>query len=121
MRYLPVILVVIIAESTLAQCESFYDSLERTSTIVANGGSVTGITSFTPGVNGNGIELIGAGSIAYPAGGLVQDTGSIAVWFKRTSLDEEGGICQIGTLGEANSIGIFYHKPGRSGFRNAKQ
>jgi hypothetical protein len=91
-----------------ADCEPFHDSLDSLESIAANGGVVSGTLGFAPAVNGQGVIFTGAGHVSYAGDLFAADSGSLSLWFSRNSTDAEGGIAQIGTLGQPNSLGIFY-------------
>jgi hypothetical protein len=91
-----------------AQCAPFYDSLNDPASVQASGGVINGPLDFAPGVNGNAAVFGGATSIVYSADVFTSPTGSAALWFRKTSPDEDGGILQIGTVGQPNGLGVFY-------------
>ena len=91
-----------------AQCAPFHDSLNDVATIADNGGLVVGGISFTPAVNENGAVFAGSERVTYSNQLFASDAGSIALWFRKSSPDESGGIAQIGTVGQASSVGVFY-------------
>jgi hypothetical protein len=93
---------------TAAQCAPFHDSLNDASSITANGGVVTGTVDFTPAVNETGAVFSGAGYVTYANAVFASQPGSLSMWFRKNSSDAAGGIAQIGSLGQPNSIGVFY-------------
>lgn len=92
-----------------ADCAPFHDSLHNLASITANGGSVSGSVSYAAGMNGNSAVFGANGHITYSARGFRAASGTLSLWYKKTSSAASGGICQIGTLGGANSIGLFYN------------
>lgn len=91
-----------------ADCAPFYDSLNNLASIAANGGSVSGTVQFVAAVNGNGAAWGASGHLTYSARGFRTPAGALSLWYKKTTAAASGGICQIGVLGQANSIGLFY-------------
>ena len=91
-----------------AHCAPFYDSLNNENSVRANGGVIRGDCSFALAVNGNGMALPGNCDVTYSDDLFDVAAGSVSLWFRKAPSDSDGGIMQIGTLGEANSIGLFY-------------
>lgn len=103
-----------------AETTRFCDPMQSAEEIQLRGGhiygwGIYGDPTFAPGVYGNGICLDGYDysperddSIAYTKDLFNAASGSLLLWFKRTSDNERGGIAQIGMLNTINSLGIFY-------------
>ena len=91
-----------------AHCAPFYDSLNNENAVRANGGVIRGDCSFALAVSGNGMALPGNCDVTYSDDLFDVAAGSVSLWFRKAPSDSDGGIMQIGTLGEANSIGLFY-------------
>ncbi len=106
---LSIILLGLSAGRALAECAPFYDSLNDTDSIESNAGVITGPLAFAPAVNANGALLSGTCHVTYSGDLFNAGAGSASLWFKKTSPDEAGGILQIGTLGQPNSLGLFYN------------
>ena len=96
------------AGQAAGECASFYDSLNDAESINANGGIIAGPLAFAPAVNGSGAVFNGACHVTYSDELFAASSGSVALWFRKFSPDEAGGIWQIGTLGQPNSVGVFY-------------
>ncbi len=95
------------AGAAKADCAFFHESCEGTASIVANDGVTFGPLSFEPAVNSNGIHF-GSGNVRYLSDQFRQTVGSISFWIRKTSADDNGGVLQIGQLGEPDTIGVFY-------------
>ena len=93
--------------SVLADCALLHESFQGLSSINANGGVQFGPLTFEPAVNSNGVRF-GSGHVRYHSPEFQLASGSLSFWIRKTSADESGGVLQIGELGEANSIGVFY-------------
>lgn len=93
---------------TRADCAPFYDSLHSLGSITANGGVVSGTVTFAPAVNGNGATWGSSGHVTYAGRNFRTAAGTVALWYKKTTTAASGGIWQIGTLGQPNSIGMLY-------------
>jgi len=91
-----------------AQCAPFYDSLNDAASIESNGGVITGPLGFAPAVNESGAVFNGDCHVTYTSELFAAPRGSVSLWFRKISTDADGGILQIGTLGQPNSIGVFY-------------
>lgn len=91
-----------------AECASFYDGLNELAALLANGGSVNGSANFVAGVNDLALEFNGATSVSYPPVTSTDQAGSISLWFKPSTGASDGGLLQVGELGQPNSIGLFY-------------
>ena len=90
------------------QFAPFHDPLANAASIADNGGVITGWVGFAPAVNGSGAVFTSRGNITYANSVFAANSGSISFWFNKFSSDDSGGIAQLGTLGQANSLGIFY-------------
>ena len=86
----------LLAGRALADCASLYESLNDSASIAANGGVITGSLTFAPGVNDAAAVFGGNGYISYTNGVFAAPAGSVALWFRKTSSDEAGGIMQVG-------------------------
>lgn len=97
-----------IGETARGQCELFYAALESQSGVSGNGGTINGSASFGPGVNGNAIEFSGGGFAVFGGSQFPTGAGSISFWIRKNAADAQGGILQIGSIGQPNSVGVFY-------------
>lgn len=103
------VLVVHVCRGSGPVCSPFCDGLQDVPSVSANGGSISGLVTFAPAINSNGASFGGAGSISYQDAMFAASRGSLAFWFRKNSADVSGGIAQLGTIGQANSIGLFYN------------
>lgn len=92
----------------LAECSPFYCSFESNGAVLDCNGVIDSELSFVPAVNCNGAYFDGNDYVRFSGDMFNSSSGSISLWFKKNSADNAGGIVQIGHLGTANSIGIFY-------------
>jgi hypothetical protein len=92
----------------IANCAQFYDGLDSAASIAENGGVVSRTLHFDPGVNGQAADFGGQALVTYWGDLYRSLTGSVSFWVKKSSADAEGGILQIGNLGQPNSMGVFY-------------
>jgi hypothetical protein len=92
-----------------AECAPFYESFNSLASITANGGATGGSLTFVPGINGNAADWGTSGHVTYSGRNFRTPSGSLSLWYKKTSAAASGGICQIGTVSQANSIGLFYN------------
>ncbi|MBN2445169.1 MAG: hypothetical protein JXO22_00460, partial [Phycisphaerae bacterium] len=77
---------------------------------------ISGAVSYAPGVSAGGASFDGSSFISYPLSPPSDEAGSVAFWFQKNSADSEGGVLHFGTLGQANSIGVFYANQGDAAF-----
>ena len=91
-----------------ADCAPFYESFESLASIEANGGTVTGTLTFAPGGNGNAARCEPASHVTYSDRNFRTAAGAVALWYRKSTGAASGGLWQIGTLGQASSIGLFY-------------
>lgn len=103
-----------------AACDSFYESFNGIESIQYNGGSVLqrayngslipGELTFEQGMKNNGANFSGNIFVRYNNALFSSQSGSVSFWFSRKneSGNSQGGLFQIGQIGQANSIGIFY-------------
>ncbi len=114
MGYPRVVMLVALALSGLftplaaADCAVRYDGLETSAGVEANGGFISGTLQFTPAVNGNGASFSGSQYIIYADSAFVAEAGTLTFWFRKNSADTDGGIVQLGTIGQPRSLGLFY-------------
>jgi hypothetical protein len=92
-----------------AETANFYESLDSSSSISANSGSISGSISFVPGVTNNAGYFNAASSVHYANSIFNSENGSVSIWFKKDAASVKGGLWQIGTIGTANSLGLFYN------------
>lgn len=85
-----------------------HESFDGSGTIAANGGVVAGTLSFPAGVNQAGAAFNAMAFVTYNRPEFATDTGSISLWVRKSSGDASGGVAEVGTLGQPNSLGIFY-------------
>jgi hypothetical protein len=104
------------AAIVMADCAPFHDALESSATIAANNGAASGLSWFEPAVNGNGLALGPGGVLTYFPRQFRTTRGAVAFWYRKNTGNTSGGIAQIGTLGNANSIGLFYINADTLGF-----
>ena len=114
--FVPVLLAVAFAEPVRGQCELFHGAMESHSGVTGIGGTINGSAGFVSGVNGNAIEFSGGGFAVFGGSQFQSDTGSISFWLRKNSPDAQGGIFQIGSVGQPNSIGVFYINGDEIGF-----
>jgi hypothetical protein len=96
------------AANATGSCALFYDGLDNAASIAENGGIVSGTLHFDPGVNGQAADFGGQAIVTYWGDLYRSLTGAVSFWVRKSSADAEGGILQIGTLGQPNSMGVFY-------------
>lgn len=101
-------IVLLICRPARGECALFHGALESQSQITGDGGTINGSAAFITGVNGNAIEFSGSGFAVFGGDEFQSDSGSISFWIRKTSPDAQGGILQIGNLGQPNSLGVFY-------------
>lgn len=101
-------LVILLSPSARGQCALFYGALESQFDVNDVGGTINGSAAFVTGVKGNAINFSGAGLAVFGDTRFQSDSGSLSFWLRKTSADEQGGVFQIGNLGQPNSIGVFY-------------
>ncbi|MFQ5502519.1 MAG: LamG-like jellyroll fold domain-containing protein [Phycisphaerae bacterium] len=95
-------------QPALGQCVPFHDSLDNLTTVNSNNGIVIGSVTFAPAVNGPGAVFNSSGSLIYTNALFNAPSGAVSLWFRKNSPDDSGGIMQIGTIGQPNSLGLFY-------------
>jgi hypothetical protein len=100
--------VAMLAPSGRAACPPFHAPLESTAGVAANGGTIFSPVSFAAAVKDNGACVGDPGYIRYGASLFDAQRGSVSLWFKKSGSDAHGGILQIGQLGQAGSLGIFF-------------
>lgn len=109
---LPAILACAIPAMTLdragADCAIVADPLENSASILDAGGSISGSASFAPAVKGNGVILAGSGYVNYSSTAFNASTGTVTMWIRKNAIDTNGGLFQIGILGQPNSVGVAY-------------
>jgi hypothetical protein len=94
------------------QCASFYDSYNNPASTSGNGGVVTGTVSYVPGVNANAVKF-SSSYITYTNPLFLSENGSVSFWVRKNSNSScWGGLFQIGSLGSANSLGMFFNNVG---------
>jgi hypothetical protein len=103
------ICVAILAPTSRAACPPFHAPLEDSIGVGANGGTITPPVSFAAAVKANGACVGEPGFVRYSGGLFDAETGSVSLWFKKSGSDPHGGILQIGQLGQAGSLGIFFN------------
>lgn len=91
-----------------AACAVFHDGLESVAAMTTNGGTVNGSVAFVAGVNSNAIEFTGTGFALFSGPPFASAAGSLSMWLQKNSTDTQGGIAQIGSIGQNNSVGVFY-------------
>ncbi|OGW89324.1 MAG: hypothetical protein A3E74_08575 [Omnitrophica bacterium RIFCSPHIGHO2_12_FULL_44_12] len=87
----------------------FHDGLEDQLSVNQNGGVINGNVTFVTAANGNGANFDGTGTITYTNPMFNSESGSVSLFFKKTTADAYGGILQIGLFAAANSMGLFYN------------
>ncbi|MDD1751388.1 MAG: PASTA domain-containing protein, partial [Methanothrix sp.] len=107
--YISVIILYLSNLLVAATCESFYCNMGSNESISGCNGTIYGNLTFVPGVNGSAINMDGTSYVAFTGDLFDSPVGSVSLWFKKNSADEGGGIMEIGQIGQANSIGVFYN------------
>lgn len=84
----------------------FHETFENLASITNNGGTVQGPINFVPGQVGNAADFAGGGKVEYPYQGRFNpQEGRLEFWFKPTQAG--GGLFDVGTIGTAESFGVF--------------
>lgn len=95
--------------SLAAECAPFYCSFASNEAIIQSGGIINGILTFPSGVNGTAANFNGTANVKFTGQIFDAPSGSLSLWFKKNSSDQQGGIMEIGRLGTPNSMGVFYN------------
>ena len=111
MRHLKIILQALIAnvlflEVALAQVMLSEFHFESLAEISNAGGSTNGTLSLIPGVSGNGISLVNANSVCFPAANILNtDLGTLQFWAKDISANK--GLWEVSNVGSNKTWGAF--------------
>lgn len=92
-----------------ADCAAMHGSFDNAASVAANGGAVTGALTFVDGINEACAAFDGVAFVTYARPEFADATASLSLWVRKSSDDTAGGIAEIGTLGQPNSVGIFYN------------
>lgn len=85
----------------------FYEPFDNVTTILNNGGTITGTPSFFPGIVGNAVNLSGSVRVMYSAiDNFNRTNGTIQFWVSSPNQNQLG-YWDIGFLSKPNSWGIF--------------
>lgn len=90
------------------ECAPFYCSLDSNEAIEECNGVISCEPSFVPGVDGNAMACGPTCKVTFYGEDFNSSSGSVSVWFKKTTGDLKGGIWEIGQIGGHNGIGLFY-------------
>ncbi len=95
-------------DPAVGECAALHTSLNSSTAVQDSGGVITGPLTFTAAVNGDGADFGGSSFVTWNSSLFNAPRGAISFWFRKNSSDTEGGILQIGLLGQPNSLGVFY-------------
>jgi len=94
--------------AALAECARLHESLDSAAAITASGGVISGTLAFVAGINGNAAAFDGGTQVTHASGALTASAGSLALWVRRSGVNGQGGIAEIGVIGQPTSLGLFY-------------
>lgn len=102
------LLIFVLRPSLATECAPFYCNMDSNEAISDCNGIINGILTFVDGVDGNAANFNGTSDINFTNNIFDVPAGSISLWFKKNSAHNRGGIWQIGSLGQNDSMGLFY-------------
>ncbi len=97
------------AQLCACECAPFYCSMEDSASILQfTGTDISGSVTHVPGANGDAASFEPGARIDYHLDMFDAPQGTVSLLFRKNRSQVKGGIWQIGSAGERNSLSLFY-------------